>query len=51
MKRVHRLSAGVLFRFASAWVGMHWSPYNRRLCVNLVPFLTVWVALPGGMRP
>lgn len=45
------MKAGILFRLGSAWVGAHWSPYNRRLCINVLPFVTVWVALPGGNAP
>lgn len=42
---------GVLVRLGSCWVGLHWSPYNRRLCVNLVPCVTLWIILPGGQAP
>lgn len=45
------MQAGILFRWASCWVGAHYSPYNRRWCVNIVPFVTVWVTLEGGVRP
>lgn len=42
---------GVLARWGSFWVGWHWSPYNRRVCINLVPCVTVWVTLKGGNTP
>lgn len=42
---------GVLFRWGSAWIGGHWSPGNKRLCVNFLPFVTVWFAFPGGNTP
>lgn len=42
---------GVLARSGSAWVGYHYSPYNRRVCINLVPCVTVWFTLPGGVLP
>ena len=45
------MKCGLLWRWSSVWVGWHWSPYNRRLCVNLIPFLTVWVTLEGGNVP
>lgn len=45
------LRAGVLFRWGSVWVGAHWSRYNRRWCINPLPFVTIWVALPGGRAP
>lgn len=42
---------GILFRLASAWVGWHYSPHNKRVCINLIPCVTFWVALPGGRVP
>lgn len=44
-------SLGLLVRLSSLWVGAHWSSYNRRLCVNLLPCVTVWGTLPGGNTP
>lgn len=51
MLSVGAVKAGLLFRWGSLWVGAHWSPTNKRLCVNLVPCLTVWVTLSGGKTP
>jgi hypothetical protein len=45
------MRVGILFRLASFWVGAHWSPYNKRLCINLVPGVTLWVVFPGGNTP
>ena len=42
---------GTLFRWGSFWVGLHWSPWNKRLCINLLPCVTVWVVFPGGNEP
>lgn len=42
---------GILFRWQSFWIGAHWSPYNKRLCVNLIPMVTIWIAAPGGAEP
>ena len=42
---------GILFRLESCWIGAHWSPYNKRLCVNLVPFITIWITAQGGVTP
>lgn len=42
---------GILFRWRSLWIGAHWSPYNRRLCVNAVPMITLWIVWPGGISP
>ena len=44
-------SAGVLWNPNALWVGSHYSPYNKRHCINLVPCLTVWVRLSGGKEP
>ncbi|GGJ41047.1 hypothetical protein GCM10009085_38540 [Pseudomonas avellanae] len=45
------MKMGILFRLASFWVGVHYSPANKQVCMNLVPCVTVWVALPGGEPP
>jgi hypothetical protein len=46
-----RMRAGVLFKLTSFWVGIHYSKYERRFCINLVPCVTVWITLPGGNVP
>lgn len=38
-------------RLGSLWLGAHWSDYNKRLCVNIVPCLTIWFVWPGGIGP
>lgn len=42
---------GFLFRTGSLWIGAHWAPHNKRLCINLLPMLTIWFAWPGGYTP
>lgn len=42
---------GILFRWVSWWVGAHWSSKNRRLCLNLVPMVTIWITWSGGRVP
>lgn len=42
---------GILVRKGSMWIGAHWSPTNKRLCVNFIPFVTIWFCLPGGLIP
>lgn len=49
--RVTALTWGVKFNMSAAWLGGHWSKWNRRLCFNILPCVTVWVAFPGGKRP
>lgn len=42
---------GILTRLGSFWVGAHWSPHNKRLCINIIPCVTFWVVWPGGIAP
>lgn len=44
-------SFGITFNKHSTWVGAHYSAYNKRLCVNLIPCCTVWFTQPGGRMP
>ncbi|WP_157045829.1 hypothetical protein [Polaromonas sp. JS666] len=41
----------MLINPGALWIGAHWSPFNRRWCINLVPFVTLWIALKGGKEP
>jgi hypothetical protein len=45
------MKAGFLFRPGSFWIGVHWSPYNKRFCINVIPMVTLWVTLAGGVTP
>lgn len=45
------MRTGLLFRVGSFWIGAHWSARNRRLCINLVPMVTVWITFKGGTTP
>jgi hypothetical protein len=42
---------GVKFQLGGLWVGAHYSTYNRRLCVNVLPCCTVWITLKDGIAP
>lgn len=48
---VDSAACGVLFRLSSVWIGVHYSPYNKRYCINLIPCVTLWITKPGGIRP
>lgn len=50
-EKPERFKCGLLFRTGSCWIGAHWSPHNKRLCVNFLPFITFWVTWPGGITP
>ena len=45
------MKIGILFKPGSFWIGAHWSARNRRLCVNLVPCVTIWIVMKGGTLP
>ncbi len=47
----YRWRWGILFKLESLWVGFYWSKKNQRLCVNLVPCVTLWITRPGGEIP
>jgi len=50
-KRVHKTTVGLLVRGGSCWIGFHYSTKQKRLCINFVPFVTIWVAFKGGFKP
>lgn len=47
----HGWATGLLFQTGGLWIGAHWSPQTRRICINLIPCLTWWIMLPGGKTP
>jgi hypothetical protein len=42
---------GIVFRPHSFWVGIHYSKHNKRFCINIIPFITIWIVKPGGLTP
>lgn len=42
---------GIIIRGASFWMGVHWSGYTKRACINLLPCITLWVCRPDGKTP
>lgn len=49
-KRIHK-RYGFLFNRSALWVGVHYSPFNKRYCVNLLPCVTIWFCCKGGKVP
>lgn len=37
---------GVLFNPKAFWVGAHYGSKDKRLCLNLLPFVTLWGLSP-----
>jgi len=44
-------TCGVLINKSAWWIGAHYSPFNRRWCINALPCVTFWFVLPGGKAP
>lgn len=42
---------GALFNPYAFWLGAHYSAYNKRLCINVLPMLTIWIVFDGGTVP
>lgn len=42
---------GLLVNWRAMWVGAHYSAAHKRLCVNLLPGVTLWWTKPGGQLP
>jgi hypothetical protein len=50
MKKIYskRYQVGLIIRLSSFWIGLHYSEYNRRYCLNLIPGITLWWIKKGG---
>lgn len=42
---------GIIFRLKSFWIGLHYSHYNKRFCLNVIPCITIWWTLKNGKIP
>lgn len=45
------MKAGLIVNWRGLWLGAHYSSFNKRLCVNLIPCVTLWVCGKGGNVP
>jgi hypothetical protein len=43
--------SGIQCRLKSFWIGLHYSSWHRRYCLNIIPCVTIWWTLPGGTPP
>lgn len=46
-----KLKIGYFVNFNAWWIGVHYSPFNKRFCINVLPFVTFWIVLPNGNIP
>ncbi|QOI69521.1 hypothetical protein XaavBphi31_24 [Xanthomonas phage Xaa_vB_phi31] len=51
IKRTPKTTVKLLFSRRSLWVGLHYSEVNRRLCINLLPGVTICITKAGGVEP
>lgn len=45
------MKAGILLNKNGCWIGAHYSPYNKRWCINVLPCVTLWITKKGGNVP
>ena len=45
------MTVGLIIRWGSCWIGLHWSRKHKRLCINPLPCVTVWIVAVGGDVP
>lgn len=43
--------SGWIFRWKSFWIGLHYSDFNNRYCLNPIPCVTYWWIGEGGKVP
>lgn len=48
---LRKLRSGWVFNPNGWWLGVHYSSYNKRYCINVIPCITIWVVKPGGKIP
>lgn len=44
-------ATGLLFQPNAFWIGAHYSYANNRLCINILPMLTLWITFREGNIP
>jgi len=49
--KVDELTFGTLVQKGGWWIGVHYSPNEKRYCLNLLPCLTIYWVMPGGYLP
>lgn len=45
------MKMGFLLQKGGLWIGAHYSTYNRRWCINILPCVTIWICMDGGRTP
>lgn len=42
---------GIIFQSGAWWLGAHYSEINKRMCINIIPCFTIWIAASNGAVP
>ncbi len=42
---------GVILRLNSFWIGLHYSQFNKRYCLNILPCIIIWWIKKDGKIP
>lgn len=42
---------GFILRWKSFWLGLHYSDYNDKYCLNIIPGFTIWWIGEEGKAP
>jgi hypothetical protein len=45
------MEIGIIIRFWSLWIGIHYSKFQKRVCINLLPCVTIYIVFKGGVKP
>ena len=45
------MKAGIIYQRGALWLGVHYSPNEKRYCINIIPCLTIWIATAEGRGP
>jgi hypothetical protein len=45
------MKMGYCFQLGGVWLGIHYSQFNKRVCINLIPCCTIWIVFNGGKTP
>lgn len=49
--KVDKLTIGIKFSLHAFWIGFHHAKYHKRTCINIIPFVTIYIVRKGGNLP
>ncbi len=51
LKEKEIMKIGILFKLANFWIGFHYSEKCNRVCINIIPCVTIWITLENDIVP